>query len=313
MARRRVASVVLAPLAAAGRIAVALLGLAVRIALFREHRTQGTVSILWGGGFALFLWAGVRVLGLAEVRAIPFATVAGAVIALFIYLRGAALENPPVEQPGVYHRRVLARWRSARATSVPYEPYTTKRRELLQARVELEHGQLHSALYSLREAERVAVAQRKLAELLDVRELVTSLAARSTGRTRNASERLARKVTEHLHAFPSDELASVGVHKPEREQLDVLFARLRAQTRDHAPTTARELSQARVALDEREFAAALHLLEEARRVAVAQRKLDELLEVYELVQVLSERSTGRTRAASARLAGKVEAALHSFA
>jgi hypothetical protein len=290
-----------------------LLGLAVRIALFREHRTQGTVSILWGGGFALFLWAGVRVLGLAEVRAIPFATVAGAVIALFIYLRGAALENPPVEQPGVYHRRVLARRRSARATRALYDPDTTKRRELLQARVELDHGQLDAALSSLREAARVAVAQRKLAELLEVRELVSSLAARSSGRTRNASERLARKVTEHLHAFPSDELAAVGVHKPEREQFDVLLARLRAQASDHAPTTARELAQVRVALDEGELATALYLLEEARRVAVAQRKLDELLKVYELVQVLSEQSTGRTHAASTRLAGKVEAALHWFA
>ena len=290
-----------------------MLGLAVRIALFREQRTQGTVSILWGAGFALFLWAGVRVLGLAEVRAIPFATVAGAVIALFIYLRGAALESSPQEQPGVYHRRVLARWRSARATSLPYEPYTTKRRELLRARVALDRGQLDAALYSLREAERVAVAQRKLAELLEVRELVSSLAARSSGRTRNASERLARRVTEHLHAFPADELASVGVHKPEREQFDVLFARLRTQAGDHAPTTARELSQARAALDQGEFAKALYLLEEAGRVAVAQRKLDELLEVYELAQLLAERSTGRTHAASARLAGKVGAALRSFA
>ena len=48
-------------------------------------------------------------------------------------------------------------------------------------------------------------------------------------------------------------------------------------------------------------------------MAVAQRKRDELIEVYELVQVLSERSSGRTHAASEQLAAKVEAGLRSFA
>jgi hypothetical protein len=48
-------------------------------------------------------------------------------------------------------------------------------------------------------------------------------------------------------------------------------------------------------------------------VAVAQRKLDELLEVKELVQILSRRSSGRTRTASDRLASKVDSGLRSFA
>lgn len=75
----------------------------------------------------------------------------------------------------------------------------------------------------------------------------------------------------------------------------------------------RELSRARAALDEGELTSALHLLQEACRVAVAQRKLDELLEVYELVQVLVGRSDGRTRAAGELLAARVVAGLRSFA
>ena len=161
------------------------------------------------------------------------------------------------------------------------------------------------------------MAQRKLDELVEVRELVRSLCERSSGRTKEASERLARKVTEGLRAFPADALASAGVvlEEPERELLGRLLARreLRAPAGDDALTTTRELSRARTALDEGDLPAARYLLQEARRVAVAQRKLDELLEVYELLQVLSERSEGRTRAASERLARKVEEGLRSFA
>jgi hypothetical protein len=295
---------------------LALLGLAVRAALFRQHRTPGATSVLWGLGFALYLWLGVRALGLHEVRAIPFALVAGAAIALFIYLSGAALENPPSGQPGVFHRRLLARWRAARVTRVPYQPYAAKTRELLQARVALDYGEFPMALSMLQEARRVALAQRNLDELLEVRELVRALSARSRGRTKDASERLARKVTEGLKAFPADALASVGVRaEPERERLGLPRSRrkLRAPSGDHARATTRELSWARAALDDGEFATALHMLQEARRVAVAQRKLDELLDVEELVQVLSKRSSGRTRAASEGLARKVEAGLRSFA
>src|SRR5436309_14841912 len=115
-ARGRVGSSAFAPFAAIGWVLFALLGLAVRVALFREHRTQGTVSLLWGLGFALFLWFGVWTLGLQEGRAIPFALVAGLAIALFVYLRGAALENPPAEQPGAFLRRRRARRRRTSGT-----------------------------------------------------------------------------------------------------------------------------------------------------------------------------------------------------
>lgn len=287
-----------------------------RVALFREHRTQGAISVLWGVGFALFLWGGVLALGLHEGHAVPFAVVAGTAIALFIYLRGAALENPSVEQPGVFHRRLLARWRSARASSVPYQPYAMNRRELFQARAALDEGELATALYLLQEARRVAVAQRKLDELLEVRALVRSLSARSSGRIKEASEHLARKVTEGLHVFPAEALASAGVRdEPERDLLGPLLARRErgAPAGDHALAATRELSRGRAALDEGELATALYLLQETRRVAVAQGKLDELLEVYELVQALSERSGGRTRTASERLARKLEADLRSFA
>jgi hypothetical protein len=189
-------------------------------------------------------------------------------------------------------------------------------RELSRARAALDEGELPTALYLLQEARRVAVAQQKLDELVEVRELVRSLCERSSGRTREASERLARKASEGLRTFPAAALASPGVREePERELLGPLLARreLRAPAGDDALTRTRELARAQTALDEGDLATALYLLQEARRVAVAQRKLDELLEVYVLLQVLSERSEGRTRTASERLARKVEEGLRSFA
>jgi len=311
--RGRVGSSAFAPFAAIGWVLFALLGLAVRVALFREHRTQGTVSLLWGLGFALFLWFGVWTLGLSEGRATAFALVAGMTIALFVYLRGAALENPPAEQPGAFLRR--SRVRRRRSSRTRSAPDATKARELLQARVALDFGKFAKALYLLQEAERVAVAQRKPDELLQVQGLVTSLSARSSGRTREASERLARKVSDHLRGFPSDALGSVGVRdEPERDLIGLLLARpeLRAPAGGHTVSKTRELMQARPALDDGEFATALQLLQEARRVAVAQRKLGELLEVYELVQVIATRSSGRTRVASEQLSRKVETGLRSF-
>jgi hypothetical protein len=191
-----------------------------------------------------------------------------------------------------------------------------KTRELSRARAALDEGDLPTALYLLEEARRVAVAQRKLDELLEVDELVRSLCRRSSGRTGEASDRLAGKVSKGLRTFPAAALASAGVlEEPERELLGRLLARRerRALAGDDALTRTRELSQARTALDEGDLATALYLLQEARRVAVAQRKLDELLEVCELLRVLSERSEGRTHAAIERLARKVEEGLRSFA
>ena len=63
---------------------------------------------------------------------------------------------------------------------------------------------------------------------------------------------------------------------------------------------------------EREFTDALFALRMARRVAVAQRKLDRTAEVQELVRALADMTSGRTRSASVRLARKVEASLRSF-
>ena len=299
-AQWRVGSFPFAPFAAVGWVLFALLGLAVRVALYREHRTHGTVSLLWGLGFALLLWFGAWTLGLHEGRAIAFALVAGMTIALFVYLRGAGLENPPAEQPGAFLRR--RRVRRRRTSRTRFAPEATKARELRQARVALDFGKF-------------AKAQRKPDELLQVRELVVSLSARSSGSTREASERLAQKVSDHLRGFPSDALASVGVRdEPEPDLIGLLLARpeLRAPAGGHMVSKTRELMQARPALDDSEFATALQLLQEARRVAVAQRKLGELLEVYELVQVLATRSVGRTRAASEELTRKVETGLRAF-
>jgi len=76
--------------------------------------------VLWGVGFGLFLWTGALVIGLPEGRAIPFALIAGAAIALFIYLRGGALENPPEGQPGVFQRRLVDHW--LKRSTVPPSP-----------------------------------------------------------------------------------------------------------------------------------------------------------------------------------------------
>src|SRR5207253_865517 len=125
-----------------------------------------------------------------------------------------ALENPPAEQPGAFiRRRRVRRRRTSRTRSAPD---ATKAHELRQARVALDFGKLAKAHYLLQEAERVAVAQRKpdellqvrelvaqrkLGELLEVYELVEVLATRSGGRTRAASEQLARQVETGLRSF----------------------------------------------------------------------------------------------------------------
>jgi hypothetical protein len=291
-----------------------LLEVLVWLALFPKQRTEGAVSILWGLGFGLFLWFGVWTLGVRGANAILFALVAGAVIALFVYTRGAALDQPAVEQPGVFQRELLTRWRARRSEPrVSYHPRMGKTRELVQAQADVVHGEFESALFYVREAERVAVAQRKLGELVEVRDLVTTMSARSVGQTKEDSEALAWKVDEELYAFPAAELATVGIHKEsDRELLD----RLRAQ-QERAPAAGesktRELRAGRLALDDGSFDEALFLLREAERVAVAQRRLGELLEVHDLVQILAERSDGRTREGTEALAYKLEADLHSFA
>lgn len=202
MSARRASSVAYVPVAAVGLALVGVLGLAVRVALFPKNHTQGAVSVLWGLGFALYLWFGVWVLGFGEARAILFALVAGAAIALLIYLRGAGLESPPAAQPGVFYHRLVGRRRSASGSRVPYLSHSsTKTRELVEARVALELGAFETVLFDLRDARRVAVAQRKLDELLEVKELVEILSKRSSGRTRTASDRLASKVDADLRSF----------------------------------------------------------------------------------------------------------------
>jgi len=302
--RERVGSLLFAPVAAVGWVLLALLGLAVKLALFRTQRTQGATAVLWGLGFGLFLWAGTRSVGLEQTRAILLGLVGGAAAALFIYLRGAGLENPPEAQPSAFFRRLRARGRSTRDASRAPRPGAAKTRELQPARVALTDGDLDAALFYLRDAERVAVAQRKLDELLEVRDLLSSLPRTQAG------ERLARRISEDLYGFPADELAAAGIHvQTERELVESLRRR---QAGGHTGVKTRELSLARPALDAGDFTQALWLLQEAARVAIAQRRLDELLEVHDLVRSLSERSSGRTRTAAEALMRKVGAGLRSF-
>jgi hypothetical protein len=296
--RERVGSLLFAPVAAVGWVFLALLGLAVKLALFRTQRTQGATAVLWGLGFGLFLWAGTRSVGLEQTRAILLGLVGAAASALFIYVRGSGLEDPPEAQPGAFFRRLRARGRSTPQASRPRGPDATKTRELQPARVALTDGDLDAALFYLRDAERVAVAQRKLDELLQVRDLLGSLPRTQAG------ERLAQRISEDLYGFPADELAAAGIHVQTERELVESLRRTVAKSRELAP--------ARAAIDAGDFKQALFQLQEAARVAIAQRKLDELLEVDELVRSLSEQSSGRTRAASEQLERKIEAGLLSF-
>jgi hypothetical protein len=299
----RVRSLALGAVAAVAWVFFALLELAVKVALFfKGQRTQGATAVLWGLGFGVFLWAGGRGVGLEQARAIVLGLVGGAAAALFIYLRGAALENPPEAQPGAFHRRLRAGGRSTRQAS--RAPEAANARDLHRARVELTDGDLDGALFFLRQAERVAVAQRKLDELLEVRGLLSSLP-----RT-DAVERLAWRIGEDLRSFPADELAAAGIHVQTEGELVESVRRL--QTGDHTAAKNSELSLARKALDAGDLKQALFLLQDARRVAVAQRRPEELVEVYELVQSLTGRSTGQTRAAADELERKVVAGLRTF-
>ena len=279
-------SLVYAPIAAAGWLSLLLLDLVVRIALFPRLRSERTVAFLWGVGFALFLWFGLWALKIPELKAILFAIVAGAGIALFVYLRGAALEGPPLERPGLSYRRRRSR-RAARPVR--------RADELHQVRVALVDDDLDAALFLLRDAERVAVAQRQLARLVEVRELLGTVSERSRGRAARGSRELERRIAEDLASFPVAELHAAGV------QLEPV-GRQAAQ-----PAT--ELGRARAALDDDDLATALFFLRQARIVALAQGKPADLRQVGALAANLADLGAGRTRAAAERLARQVDADL----
>jgi hypothetical protein len=153
-----------------------LLGLAVKVALFPVHRTSGATALLWGFGFGLFAWAGSASVGLAEARAIPLGFVVWAATALFIYLQGTARENPPAARPWAFYRRRRAPHASSRRH--------THAHELHHAKVAVADGDRAEALFYLRQAERVAVAQGKADELREVRALMGRL--RPAGATAEA-------------------------------------------------------------------------------------------------------------------------------
>jgi hypothetical protein len=184
--------------------------------------------------------------------------------------------------------------------------------ELARARSALDEGKLADALFELRQARTVAVAQGRVGELLEVRGLLASLSARSDGRVKAGSEALAYQVDEDVRAVPADELLAAGV-QPEPDPLPAALARWRASAPDLWLVTTPELSRARAALEWERFPEALSELRVAQRVAVAQAKPVELLAVKELVDDLTRRSTGKTRAASEDLARRIEAGFRSMA
>jgi hypothetical protein len=245
------------------------------------------------------------VLGLDQARAIVFGLVAGAAIALFVYLRGAALDGAPIERP-----RLVPLRHAAPVSERAPQPTPARARDLFRARVALTDGDPDAALHWLREAERVAVAQRRLDELLEVRELLGPVAERARGRTEEAARHFARVVDEKVRTFPAEELAAAGV-PAEPDPVALLLAH-GAPTVDERHKT-RELVRARAALDRNDADAALHELREARRVAVAQRKAGELLEVNELLARTTAASTGRTHELARHLASEVERDLRTLA
>jgi hypothetical protein len=280
----RVSSLVYAPIAAAGWLSLVLLDLAVRIALFPRLRSERTAAALWGVGFALFLWFGLWALKFHELNAILFAVVAGVAIALFVYLRGAALEGPPLERPGSSRRQRHRRPpRAARSTD-----------ELHQVRVALVDDDLDAALFLLRDAAHVAVAQRQLGRLLEVRELLRTVSERSRGRTARGCRELERRIAADLASFPVADLEALGV------VLEPLPSRAE-------PTT--DLASARQALHDDDLPTALFFLRQARHVAIAQGRPGELRRVGELAADLADLSAGRMSAAATRLARQVEADL----
>ena len=295
-AQRR-GSLALAPVAALGWFFLALLEVLVKLALFPKHRSYGATAVLWGLGFGVFLWLGSIGVGLAHGRALLLGLVAGAASALFIYLRGASREEPPAGQPGAVFGRLRAR-RRARAV---VRPAGADPRELHRARVALTDFDYAAALYFLHEAERVAVAQRKLDELLEVRRLLGTLPRTP------ARDQLARTVEDALYDFPPGELAAAGIAVPTDEEVVESLRRAAPPVDD-----AREVSLARRALERGEDAEALFWLQEAHHVAIAQRKLGELLEVHALAGPLSERSGGGTGAAAQELARRVMAELRGW-
>ncbi|HEY2201890.1 MAG TPA: hypothetical protein VGH56_08375 [Solirubrobacteraceae bacterium] len=188
-----------------------------------------------------------------------------------------------------------------------------KTRELVRARVALDEGEFTTAFWLLREAGRVAVAQRKLDELLEVRELTQSLSAQAAGRTRPAAERLAESLNEELRAFPAEALTAAGIPIERQRTLAEGLQDLAARANPHGLSKTRDLTRAEAALAAGELRSALWLLGEARRVAVAQKRPGELVSVYELVQTLRAQSNGKTQAASEKLAARLETDINALA
>jgi hypothetical protein len=80
----------------------------------------------------------------------------------------------------------------------------SKTRELMRAEEALAAGELRPALSLLSEARRVAVAQKRPADLLSVYELVQNLRQQSNGRTQAASEKLAARLETDIHALAQE-------------------------------------------------------------------------------------------------------------
>ena len=77
----------------------------------------------------------------------------------------------------------------------------SKTRELTRAEASLAAGELRPALSLLGEARRVAVAQRRPAELLSVYGLAQTVREQSTGKTQAASQKLVALLETDIRAL----------------------------------------------------------------------------------------------------------------
>ena len=102
--------------AALAWLGLGLLGVAVKLFLVPRHRGAGVTAVIWGLLFAAYLWWGSHQIGLREWKAELLGILGGIATAFFVYVRGATLDRPPADRPGVFLGRLVARRRRSTRT-----------------------------------------------------------------------------------------------------------------------------------------------------------------------------------------------------
>ncbi|MBV8079188.1 MAG: hypothetical protein JO186_02290 [Actinobacteria bacterium] len=82
-----------------------------KLFLAPRRRSAGVAAVIWGVLFAAYVWWGSHQVGLRAWKAELLGIVFGLATALFVYLRGAGLERPSADRPGVFFGRFVAKRR----------------------------------------------------------------------------------------------------------------------------------------------------------------------------------------------------------